>query len=596
MLKGLRFRLSLLYLAASLGLVALLGAGTYGLLALYFQRSTDLALLYKMSTEFRLRGLTLPPELVSAELAWMQQGTQPPALALAPTRLNTIESQSDEEARESQVATPSAGVAVVEQQVTPSTSDEEDLTEHDTPHPTEPEDQEDRASPQPPGEEDTEGQIAPQSAGEAQLKALTTPQSSGEDVHRVLVAPTSIGQSRPHAQLIPHSASANNLEVQPISQASIEKDLQPQATPSSSGLPIVSDPEGDDRYDARLAPVFVVPQVAGAASIGVPVVNDPAAIAGALRNGSDLRTISLGDGRRVRLLTYRVGGESVLQVGRLLSDQDRLLAEYLTGLLLMGITASVVLAIASWGMAGRSIKQAQQSWDRQQQFISNASHELRTPLTLLRANADYALGNRSPAEREKSLRDIVEECDYMNRMVEDLLLLSRLDARRLVLSADTVALPEFLAETVRQVERIASAKGVTLSLDPVEGSVRVDRVRIRQALLVVLDNALRFTPPGGRIRLAAKVRGREVVVSVSDNGVGIPPEHLPHIFERFYQVPGRAGEGQGNGLGLSIARGLVEAHRGRMAVTSRENAGTTVEIVLPLAGPRTGPSRSTRGE
>jgi len=469
MLRTLRFRLSLLYLAASLGLVALLGVGTYGLLALYFQRSTDLALQYKMSTEFHVRGLTLPDELAAAEQAWMQEGTQPALASLGVTPIPESESASDEE----------------------------DL--------------------------------------------------------------------------------------------GAEATLQPVAGVTSA------ESEGEARYDGRLAPVFVVPEVRSPASAGVPVVNDPAAISGALRKGSDLRTTSLGDGRRLRLLTYRIGNGSVLQVGRLLSDQDRLLAQYLVGLLIMGSTASVVLAVASWAMAGRSIKPAQQAWDQQQQFISNASHELRTPLTLLRANADYALRSRSAAEREKSLRDILDECDYMNRMVEDLLLLSRLDAHRLVLSVDPVALPEFLTETVRQVERIATAKGVTLTLGPVQGSVRGDKVRMRQALLVVLDNALRFTPSGGTISLSAQVRGREVVLSVTDNGLGISREHLPHIFERFYQVPGQPGEGHGNGLGLSIARGLVEAHRGRMAVTSRKDVGTTVQIIFPLAGPRTGPSRSVRG-
>ncbi len=644
MLKGLRFRLSLLYLAASLGLVALLGAGTYGLLALYFQRSTDQALLYKMSTEFRLRGLTLPPDLVSAELAWVQQGTQPPAIALRPTTVNPLATPSIEAALIEQVASPSASLAALAQQVTPSTSDDEDIESQETPQPTEQEDPEDsedhveQATPQPPSEESPEGQGAPPSGGAATLEPWTSARSSGESAHEGMFTPEATGEENPErqvasgstgeedpdqqvtsrssdegirwvpvppvparrgraqAQLIPQPASADTQEMQPPPQTSIEEGDDSHAPPASTESPEVGDPEGDDRYDARLAPVFVVPQSGGVASIGVPAVNDPAAIAGALRDGSDLRTVTLGDGRRVRLLTYRVGGDRVLQVGRLLSDQDRLLAQYLTGLLLMGVTASVVLAIASWGMAGRSIKQAQRSWDQQQQFISNASHELRTPLTLLRANADYALRNRSPGEREKSLRDIIQECDYMDRMVEDLLLLSRLDAHRLDLVEDLIDLPAFLTELVRQVERIAMGKGVTLALDSVEGSVRGDKARIRQAMLVVLDNALRFTPSGGTIRLAAHVRGREVVISVADNGAGIPPEHLPHVFERFYQVPGRAGEGQGNGLGLSIARSLVEAHRGRIALSSQANLGTTVQIILPSAGPKAGSARSLRRE
>jgi len=167
--------------------------------------------------------------------------------------------------------------------------------------------------------------------------------------------------------------------------------------------------------------------------------------------------------------------------------------------------------------------------------------------------------------------------------VEDLLLLSRIDAHRLVLAADLIPLPDLLAETARQVEKLAVAKNVTLNLDAAQGAVRGDRVRLRQVLLILLDNALRFTPAGGTIQLGALVRGREVVIHVADSGAGIPPEHLAHVFERFYQVPGQPVEGRGNGLGLSIARGLVEAQRGNITVSSPAGKGTYVQISLPAA-------------
>jgi signal transduction histidine kinase len=111
--------------------------------------------------------------------------------------------------------------------------------------------------------------------------------------------------------------------------------------------------------------------------------------------------------------------------------------------------------------------------------------------------------------------------------------------------------------------------------------VRGDPVRLRQVLLILLDNALRFTPPGGTIRLGAQVRGKWVTVYVSDSGPGIPAGHLGHVFERFYQVPGQPAEGRGNGLGLSIARALVEAQRGTIAISSPPGEGTTVAVHLP---------------
>jgi signal transduction histidine kinase len=447
MLKGLRLRLSFLYLLASLSLVVLLGAATYGLLTLYFQRATDLALQYKMATEFRMRGLPLPGTLIAAEQSWAQGSNRP---------------------------------------VNPS--------------------------------------------------IVSTPQSNSSDEEE-----------------------------------------------EEGGIPGAVKPVGEDgeRYDSNLAPVFVLPEGGSISISGQRIVADPVAIAQAAKNGSDLRTVLIADGSRLRLLTYSLGGGAFLQAGRLLNDQDRLLSQYLAGLFFLGGIASLLLAFASWVLSGRSIKPAQRAWDQQQQFISNASHELRAPLTLLRANADFALRTSSADERKESLQDIVNDVDYMDRLVEDLLLLSRLDAHRLTLVDDPIVISELLGETVRQVEKLAVAREVQLSVESASGTVRGDRVRLREVLLILLDNALRFTPSGGTIRLASHMSGRQVTITVTDSGPGIPPEHLSHLFERFYQVPGQEGEARGNGLGLSIARGLVEAHHGKISITSQPGKGTSVLVLLP---------------
>lgn len=133
---------------------------------------------------------------------------------------------------------------------------------------------------------------------------------------------------------------------------------------------------------------------------------------------------------RVRLLTYETGLNVpvVIQVGRQLSDQDRVLDQYLTGLLILGSIASLLLAFVSWWLAGRSLVPAQKAFDQQQNFVSNASHELRTPLTLMRATAEFGLRTQPAQEQGQVLQDIINETDYMNYLVDDLLLLSRLDA------------------------------------------------------------------------------------------------------------------------------------------------------------------------
>ena len=134
---------------------------------------------------------------------------------------------------------------------------------------------------------------------------------------------------------------------------------------------------------------------------------------------------------------------------------------------------------------------------------------------------------------------------------------------------------------MRQMEMVAAAKRVSLRVGGSEGKVRGDKVRLRQVLLILVDNALRFTPPGGTIRISSRVRNRDVLLEVADSGAGIPPEDLPHVFDRFYQVPGQMGDGRGNGLGLSLAKGLIEAHHGKIRISSRLGEGTRVEISLP---------------
>ncbi len=352
-------------------------------------------------------------------------------------------------------------------------------------------------------------------------------------------------------------------------------------------------PSQEDAYDAELAAIFVRPldargqPLAVAASPALPLLPDMQAVAVALNNGRDWRTVRLGDGTRVRLLTYALPGGSgpaVLQVGRALSDQDRVLRQLLIGLVGLGAISAVLMGIGSWWLAGRSLRPAQEAWERQQAFIANASHELRTPLTLIRASAEVAQrGLLDHDERRALISDILAECDHMSRLVEDLLLLSRLDAGRLKLERQRIVLSELLADVQRQVGRLADERGIRLVLDSVSGTVWGDPTRLRQVVLILLDNALRHTPAGGVIRLAAQPQGRHVTITVADTGSGIAPEHLLHVFERFYQADSARGSRGGSGLGLSIARGLIEAQHGQIRLESRPGEGTRVTLILPAA-------------
>jgi signal transduction histidine kinase len=360
--------------------------------------------------------------------------------------------------------------------------------------------------------------------------------------------------------------------------------------------PEAGEPGGEEYFDGELASIFVLPLNAQAElaydpnPYRLPMAPDLSSAESALAQGSDTRTVRLADGTRVRVLSYRVAGDpqvAVVQVGRALDGQDRILGQMLRGLLLLGGVSAVALGGASWWLAGRSLRPAQRAWERQQAFVANASHELRTPLTLLRASAEVALRGLidQDTERRELLSDVLQECDHMSRLVEDLLLLSRLDAGRLALERQAVALEPLLLGVERQARRLAAEKGLQLLVNAAPNTeVQADPTRLRQILLILLDNALRHVPPGGLVQVKARRLGRQVEIEVADNGPGIAPEHQAHVFERFYRAGGPSREGGGSGLGLAIAKALVEAMRGQIRLESQTGAGTRVSILL-AAGP-----------
>jgi signal transduction histidine kinase len=349
--------------------------------------------------------------------------------------------------------------------------------------------------------------------------------------------------------------------------------------------------EEEDRYDAELAPVFLVPLdalgnvVSVAAGAAAPVSPDENALQSATESGRDLRTIVQSDGSRYRLLTTRVptaSGDVYLQAGRSLADQDAILRRSLLGMLAFSALIALLLGWGSWLLAGRSLVPAQAAWERQQAFVANASHELRAPLTLLRASAEVA-ERKLPADSPSRplLQDVLEETDAMARLVEDLLLLSRLDAGAMRLDLQPVDLAVLLNDVAAPFERVADDRGIRLEVEAVPTMALGDRARLRQIILILLDNALRYVPAGGWIRVSGAEEGGHAVVTVSDSGSGIAPEHLPHVFERFYR--GDPHGSSGSGLGLSIARALVQAMRGEIHLESRPGDGTRVTLRLPIA-------------
>lgn len=225
------------------------------------------------------------------------------------------------------------------------------------------------------------------------------------------------------------------------------------------------------------------------------------------------------------------------------------------------------------------------SFDQIKQFSIDASHELRTPLTIMRGEVELALhSNKTPDEYRRVLASNLEEIIRMSAIVENLLTLSKADLGRVELQDEDVHLRELLRDLFEDSEVLAEKKHIKVTLQKAEEvTVKGDKVRIRQLLLNLIDNAIKYTPENGNVSLELdKVNGM-ASVAVRDTGIGIPAEEIPKIFDRFYRVDkARSRAMGGSGLGLSIAKWIAEAHGGKIEVQSQPQKGSTFTVYLPV--------------
>ncbi len=218
-------------------------------------------------------------------------------------------------------------------------------------------------------------------------------------------------------------------------------------------------------------------------------------------------------------------------------------------------------------------------------FVANVSHELKTPLTSIAGYAETLVGDMpDPATTRKFLEVILGNARRMHRLVDDLLDLSRIESGGWVPEPEAVDLPDTAAEVFESFAERARAAGVILAVEVAPGATTLtaDPQSIRQIMTNLVDNALRYTPSGGRVTVAGRREGRDLVLEVRDTGSGIPAEHLPRLFERFYRVdPSRSRAEGGTGLGLAIVKHLVEAHGGTCSAESLLGQGTVIRARFP---------------
>ena len=239
------------------------------------------------------------------------------------------------------------------------------------------------------------------------------------------------------------------------------------------------------------------------------------------------------------------------------------------------------------------IARLERSFGEIQRFTADAAHELRTPLAALRNEAEVTLlTNRDPAEYRRTLESMLEEIEHLTRLTENLLFLCREDAL-VKPSFQDVRLDLVVRDVVEHMRAVASEADQTLTLvDPIAPCVvHGDRDQLRRLLLNLIDNAVKYTPAAGRIRVGLELRNEHATLYVEDTGVGIPPEHRPHIFKRFYRIDSaRPRRSTSTGLGLSICLAVAKAHHGELDVRSEPGVGTRVAFTLPARAESREPS------
>ncbi|KON66771.1 histidine kinase [Peribacillus butanolivorans] len=293
------------------------------------------------------------------------------------------------------------------------------------------------------------------------------------------------------------------------------------------------------------------------------------------------------NGATYRALSTKVDteyGEMTVQFIRNVDTEKEMLDRLLLILFVGGGIGSLVAVGAGYLLAGRALIPVKKSWDQQQQFVSDASHEIRTPLAVIQSRADllFQSPNATIEEKAVDISIISKEVRRLNKLVNGLLTLTRTDSNQMEVKKASFFLDDLLLEIVEQYTDIASFEEKTItSYAPNQVVFLGDKERTHQLLVILVDNAMKFTDEGGVISISCVKNSSSIILSVEDNGKGIPQEEIPKIFNRFYQIEQSRSANEGSGLGLSIAEWIVNTHQGTIKVTSEPNTSTRFEITFP---------------
>ena len=281
------------------------------------------------------------------------------------------------------------------------------------------------------------------------------------------------------------------------------------------------------------------------------------------------------------LAVYYFTGRSFRPVNRMVDAAEKISASTLDQRLDLPPVQDEVhrLAVALNAMMDR----IEDAFKSQRQFVADASHELRTPLTVICSELEFLKRRLNNQESSESIESSLKEVDRMTRLVQQLLLLARIDARKLTMDYHPVRLDELIADCVQLEKAIAVHKKVRISVhisDVVETTA--DREHLQRALINILDNAIKFSPEGGEVTIKLHRDSDVASMTISDEGPGIRDSESEEVFKRFYRSPRSRNKYEGSGLGLSIARDLIEAHGGTVHIEQSDSDGTTVRMTIPV--------------
>ncbi|MDW4524856.1 HAMP domain-containing sensor histidine kinase [Rossellomorea marisflavi] len=300
------------------------------------------------------------------------------------------------------------------------------------------------------------------------------------------------------------------------------------------------------------------------------------------------------DGETFRVLTKNIQSDAfgdgkssyTIQFIYRMHQEQEMLEHLLFVMIWISAAGTIFSILAGYFLANRALQPVKNAWDKQTRFVADASHELRTPLSVMQLNLEHLFRypDHTVEDEIERISSTIQETRYMSKMVADLLTLARSDTDQAELIGESIIIDEPLDKAVLAFKEVANLKGIKLIAAPPSGlQVLGDEERLYQLFIILLNNAVKYTPAGGSVEICTAKEGGKVRIEIKDTGIGISPDDLPHVFDRFYRGDQARSRGvEGTGLGLSIAKWITDIHSGSIKIESRPSKGTTIILSFPI--------------